>query len=474
MGSINRNLLGQIGSYGSWLIVQKSVGFLLLPLYTHYLTPLDYGVLALLDLIATYFGIVVNSGYSSALMRFYNQYDRERWHRIVYSSCLAAVLCIGILFMALAGLIVPWLISVTHAEHIATDLVLYILLTTFLTTLNGISSVLLRVQEKVGLFIKIGIVTLAISVFLNVLLIAGLGYGVYGFVISGLITAIISVFIYAYYILLGFYANPSKKLIIQMSKFSYPFIFSGLVNSFTHNVGIICLTIFGNLSLVGIYAVGQKIGSVVSIIGSSIVTAWTPYMFKISKEKDSTNTYAEGTLFIITFMLYICLGVTVLSKPIIHALTDSAFHSAVIVILPVSIGLSLFVLTPTLRMGMLLKNKTLLVPLISIVAVAIGFPFALFLTQAYGMVGAAWGFTSIWALSNLFTVIVSRKQLHVPYDYKKIGVVVACFIISFMFFFLMQEQYLVSLLAIVIYPILLVISGIFKSEIMQLRLYLQK
>ena len=43
-------LIKHSGIYGLGTILSKSVGFLMIPIYTHYFVPADYGVLELLDL----------------------------------------------------------------------------------------------------------------------------------------------------------------------------------------------------------------------------------------------------------------------------------------------------------------------------------------------------------------------------------------------------------------------------------------
>ena len=57
--------------YGTGTFLTKAIGFFLIPLYTHYLTPKDYGVLTFLDLteyIISYFLIL---GLAQAILRYY-------------------------------------------------------------------------------------------------------------------------------------------------------------------------------------------------------------------------------------------------------------------------------------------------------------------------------------------------------------------------------------------------------------------
>jgi len=309
---------------------------------------------------------------------------------------------------------------------------------------------------------------LAGSVFLNVLFIAVLGYGIYGFVFSGLISALLVGLLSLMFIWRKFYFSPNKQLIVRLFKYSYPFVFSGFLSAFAHNIALICLLLTNDLSQAGIYAVGQKIGSITSVIGSSIVMAWTPYMFKVAKASNAPVTYAKGALIITTLMLGVTLGLTVLSVPIIELMTESSYYEGSIVILPVCIGITFFILTPTLRMGINLNDKTILIPLISFLSGGVGFAMTLYLTWSFGMYGAACGFAITWMLNAVFTVWQSNRYLSVPYDIRGFSFVAVSFVLSLIFYFRFQEMFFVSLFALLIFPVLLIVSGVFRGELVQL------
>ena len=67
----SNRILRHSSIYAIGMIAARIASFLLLPLYTHFLSPEDYGILALLEVVAMYFGITVNAGFNEALTRFY-------------------------------------------------------------------------------------------------------------------------------------------------------------------------------------------------------------------------------------------------------------------------------------------------------------------------------------------------------------------------------------------------------------------
>src|ERR1700692_220479 len=65
----------QMAVYGAGNILVKAVGFLMLPFYTHYLGPQDYGILEIIDLSMTLFGLVLSMGLTPAFLRCYAAAD---------------------------------------------------------------------------------------------------------------------------------------------------------------------------------------------------------------------------------------------------------------------------------------------------------------------------------------------------------------------------------------------------------------
>ena len=68
-------LLTHSSIYGLGTVTSRLVAFLLLPLYTRYLTPKDYGILELIDITTGTIALVVSLGIIRSMSRFY--YDEK-------------------------------------------------------------------------------------------------------------------------------------------------------------------------------------------------------------------------------------------------------------------------------------------------------------------------------------------------------------------------------------------------------------
>src|SRR5688572_3204180 len=69
--SIYREIFKHSSVYAAGQILSRIASLLLLPLYTRYLTPADYGVMSILDITLSIFGFLAAAGITSAVIRYH-------------------------------------------------------------------------------------------------------------------------------------------------------------------------------------------------------------------------------------------------------------------------------------------------------------------------------------------------------------------------------------------------------------------
>ena len=101
-----KRLTGHVLVYGFGNIGNRIVGFLLIPVYSRYLTPEDYGVLALVAMLGQILYAVMNMGQNSALFRTYFRHESADERETVVTTSLWLILTlslpIGLLALALS------------------------------------------------------------------------------------------------------------------------------------------------------------------------------------------------------------------------------------------------------------------------------------------------------------------------------------------------------------------------------------
>lgn len=100
-------------------VVQSAMGLVLLPLYVHALTPADYGVLALVNVVAALFAAVANLKLDAAMRTHYfdHQHDAAALGRYLQQTFSAALAATAICYAAVLALGTPvFRLVFAHAE----------------------------------------------------------------------------------------------------------------------------------------------------------------------------------------------------------------------------------------------------------------------------------------------------------------------------------------------------------------------
>ena len=82
----NSKLLKNIIIYGFGKSAEQLTRFLLLPLYTRFLTPADYGILSLVSLLSSFASSIFSLGTQSSVFKFYKKDEPANNGALYFSS----------------------------------------------------------------------------------------------------------------------------------------------------------------------------------------------------------------------------------------------------------------------------------------------------------------------------------------------------------------------------------------------------
>src|SRR2546427_741458 len=78
--------------YGSGVLLGKAVAFVMLPIYTRYLTPADYGILQLTDLTIEVISIVAGSRLGAGIFHYFHKAETPAEKRAVLATAIAVLI----------------------------------------------------------------------------------------------------------------------------------------------------------------------------------------------------------------------------------------------------------------------------------------------------------------------------------------------------------------------------------------------
>lgn len=315
--------------YGVASILSRFIGFLLMPLYTRILTPADYGVLNIINItvtLVTLFSVLGLDG--AAHIFFWDNEDTDRRKSVFSSWCwsqFAASLFIASLLIIFADrLSVALFGSDSNSGLFRLSAIIL-----FTGILPAVAINWFRVRRlpwtTTWFSLALGIITIV----LNVWFIAGLRWGIKGFilaqVISGGIMSCVTVF------LMKDWLSPvriNKALLRMMLKYSTPLIPAALAYWSLNFAGGYFLQIQKGESEVGLYQTGSTIASIMMLIISSFTQAWGPFAMSIRSEAGAYKFYARVLLFYISIAGLFAAGIGIFAHEILYFITTPLYWKA--------------------------------------------------------------------------------------------------------------------------------------------------
>src|ERR1700732_3819040 len=95
-----RSLVKHGTIYSAGGVLGKTVGFFMIPFYTRFLSPADYGTLELLDLSLMLFGLVVTMWMNASVIRCYHAYGDQKEKNEIISTVLLTASLLGVITAA--------------------------------------------------------------------------------------------------------------------------------------------------------------------------------------------------------------------------------------------------------------------------------------------------------------------------------------------------------------------------------------
>src|SRR4249919_3603012 len=176
-----RRLATTGAAYTAASILSKLIAVALLPLYTRYLTPADYGAAEVMFAAIVSASIIVRFGLIEAVLRFYYK-DDEDPDRVVASSFA------GLFWLATVGALIalPFATPISEAllDRPAPDLARVAIGGLWVLTMFEFMLTLFRLEERARAFFVTTIVNVLVTIGLTVVLVVGAGEGARGLLVG--------------------------------------------------------------------------------------------------------------------------------------------------------------------------------------------------------------------------------------------------------------------------------------------------
>ena len=400
--------------YALGVLLNRAAGFLMLPLYTRYLTPADYGAVEMLFMTTEVFAMIASAGLYSAVFRFHASAPDEAARRTVIAT--STLLFIG--FYALAALIGiacagPLAAALLPGVDGGETLFRLIFLSFFLQSFIEIPSLYLRVLGLPWRFVATGAAKLALQLLLNVLFLVVLDLRVLGVVYSTLISSLAVGLALLPWSLrrtgLRWDHVQARLLLV----FGAPLIFASLGNFALTFGERYFLATYAGLHETGIYALGYKLGMVLWVFAvMPLFTSWEAQRFEVAKRADAAAIEARTFLWFSLGVIGCALGLALFARDFFRVMSAPTFWEAHRIVPLIVLAYLLQAWTQFGNFGLLHAGRTRQLATATALAAAAMALACLWLVPRHGALGAA--FATLLAYALRFVLVWFAARRHYP------------------------------------------------------------
>lgn len=386
----SNKILKHSAIYAVGNVSRQLVGFLMLPIYTNYLSPSDYGIVGLLIFMVSLIELLFGGHMFHAVPKFYFQEKDSEKRKNILSTALivtAGISSISIIFCLLLRNQASQLLFGSDEYAVLVSLFSMQILT---HALENYALVYIRIQKKPWLFVAVNLAKLGLQLSLNIIFVVTLEMGVMGIALSSLIASSIFAIFMTIYTLRFVGLKVKKSITLRLLKFSWPLWVGGIAGLYIGSSNRYFIRIYSDLSDVGFFELAAKFGTII------VVLVWNPFSqywqterFNIYYQQNSVSVFQKVFSMLSTLLIVTALGVSIFSELIIQTMASREFYSSAIAVPFLAFAGVFQSLSIFNNFSFLVKEKTGWIGKNNYITAAIITILYLLLVPSYGYIGAA-------------------------------------------------------------------------------------
>jgi O-antigen/teichoic acid export membrane protein len=405
--------------YGIANLGIRALNFLLLPIYTRFLTPADYGVMVLAETLAAFLVSIVSLGFDASIQRLYFRHvdDSEALSGYVGSALkFALVLEIGFLVLALtAG---PWLEhTIAPTAAVPFRYIAMALATAVATQFFGYRLVLYQAERRPWGYAILALLSFGLTASLTIALVVYARRGVTGMLGGKLVAAaiclIVAVFLARHALGSRFHwAYVRETIAVGSPLVPHLLMALGLVSA-----DRFILAYYRDLREVGLYAVAYTFGMIMSLVTMSLSQAWAPIYYDLARKGEEgrqvLSKMCAGLIVMLTAVA--CFG-ALIAQDFVARFLDHRYASAGRVV-PWIIGAYLaHSLFSMFALAAMQARRTTLIMGASFVALVVNTVLNFALIPRWGMYGAAYATLVAYVIEAFVMYVLAQGIFRLEYD----------------------------------------------------------
>jgi O-antigen/teichoic acid export membrane protein len=416
-----RTLGRDLAVYGAGDVATQVLSLLLLPLYVRYLSPGDYGVLALLITVEMLTKIVFRWGLDASFMRmYYDCPDLPARQRLASTIAIFLAAVNGVVLLAA----VFWAPSLSHGlfgSPSQAPALQVLLANTFISGFFFIPFHELRIERQTERFIALTITRSALTIGLRLVLVIGFRLGVIGVVLADLVTTVVFTTMLGPRFARLLRPVFSRAILSEALRFGVPRIPHGLAQQTVAVSDRYVLSRYATLHEIGLYSIGASFAMGLKLALNAFESAWAPLYFSLMREPDAKPTYRIVATWGTAVIVGLAVMVAAAAPQIVRLLLPEPFFGAAVVIPWIAIAVVLQGLYLLTSIGLNITKRTEFYPVATGAAAGSSIGLNLLLVPRFGVTGAAVATACSYGVLAGLSAFFAHRVYPVGYEWARMA-----------------------------------------------------
>ena len=321
---INRSFIYAIGN-----ILRGIASFVMLPIYTRYLAPRDYGVIELISVVLDLALLLLGARVAVGVYKFYSDANTEDAKRSVIATSLA--LMIGVHALAVTVIIIlnkPIARLLDVSSDFGLALSVYSLSAVFAAA-NEVFFSYLKIRDRAVTYVIVNFVKLCLQLALNIVLVAYWQLNYWGVVWSAVISSAAMAAGFSVALLPKLGLKVSRAYAQEMVRFSAPIVLASLAMYYITFSSRYFLEYFASVDAVGLYALANKFGVMIfTLVAVPFSDYWSARQFDMAKAQGADRLFGQVFFYLVVIMFGAGAGLLALVSDFVHMSATELYWSA--------------------------------------------------------------------------------------------------------------------------------------------------
>lgn len=418
-----RKLGKQTAIYGFGSILNKMLGFLLIPIYNNFIPIGAFGDLAVMEITILLLTSILHFGVFTGHQRyFFIEKEKNNYGSFLFTNYSGNVILtlLAVLPFFLFSSQLSTLFYDNSAQTVNLKIVSGIIVAEILCV---IPFQILQFEEKAFRYLLLNAFKLTSSFLLTRYFVKDLSMGIEGILYARLAGAASTALISLFFVIIPRVKIKWDSSLLWLSmKFGLPAI--------AGNIGYLIFQMNDRYMLnwlstdieTGKYSFGYKIANFINLIFvSTIGLSYMPSIFSKEKEENNTRYYRKMLTYYCFLIAFIILGFLFFYKDLLSLVAKNRDYWDGLAVVPMlSLSFMVMGMNYFVGIGLFLKNKMHHFVIPSLAAIILNITMNYFLIPIWGMMGAAYSTLISQIVYTSILTITSGRQMKIGFEWLKI------------------------------------------------------